>query len=85
MSGFIDDITIYTTGPDAVDNTEKLNCVLNNTVMDYAQSDGVEMDLGPKLRFCHFTSKRNFTPQAKLKLPNNEERELQPSVKLITI
>lgn len=75
VTGFVDDITIYTRGS-MEENTERLSKALR-MVCEWAKSMHTEIDLGDKLGFVHFNRSRKF-PDIKdisLALPGKEEKK----------
>jgi hypothetical protein len=86
VTGFVDDITIYTRGS-MEENTGRLSRALGK-VCEWAKSMHTEIDLGDKLGFIHFNKKRNFPDidVISLVLPGREEKKApDKEVKLLGI
>jgi len=53
---FVDDISVYVAG-EKTKNSSKLSSILKSCC-EWAKSRSIEIDLGPKLGFIHFTKKK---------------------------
>ena len=86
ITGFVDDITIYTRG--SMENNAKRLSTALNMVCKWAKSMHTEIDLGDKLGFIHFNKKRIFPnlDDISLTLPGRAEKKApDKEVKLLGI